>query len=136
LFCFVIYYTLAVIIKREGFLKPSEIGKKIEDRAVIYLQNIGMEVIDRNFQTKEGEIDVIALDGKTLVFVEVRFRKKNDYGDPAETIDYKKIKRIIKAANRYLSMKNISYSDIRFDVISVSLDSFEHIKNAFDLDYM
>lgn len=115
-------------------MKSTDIGKKFEDKAVNFLENLGYRILDRNFRTRRGEIDIIALDGKTLVFVEVRFRKDSSFGTPQETVNKAKIKKIISAANRYISMKNLDFQDIRFDVIAIDLKGINHIKNAFDLD--
>ena len=117
-------------------MKSSEIGRLAEDKVADLLKKKGYRIIERNFRTKAGEIDIIAEDGETIVFVEVRFRKNRSFGTPEETVDPKKIKKIILTANRYISMKNITNKDIRFDVIAVDTEGIRHIISAFDLDFI
>ncbi|WP_457624456.1 YraN family protein [Persephonella sp.] len=113
-------------------MKSYEKGRLFEDRAVDFLKSSGYEIIGRNFKTRYGEIDIIARDGDTVVFVEVRYRKSSAFGSPEETINLRKIKKIIRAANRYISMKGLENTDIRFDVIAMDEDGIRHIKNAFE----
>ncbi len=101
-----------------------------------FLQNKGFKIIDKNFYTRYGEIDIIALDKDTLVFVEVRSRSNKSYGSPLESIDTSKVSKIIKTAKLYISSKNINHLNIRFDVVSVFNGEIEHIENAFNLDYL
>ena len=108
-------------------------GKFFEDMAVSFLINKGYYIVERNYRIRTGEIDIIAKDGNTLVFVEVRFRKNIRFGVPEETINYKKIKNIINTAHRYISMNKVEYDDIRFDVIAIENEEIRHILNAFDL---
>jgi len=117
-------------------MKSSQIGKLAEDKAIELLKKKGYRIIERNFRTKSGEIDIIAEDGKTIVFVEVRFRKHRSFGSPEETVNPKKIKKIVSTANRYISMKNLAGRDIRFDVIALDKEGIRHIINAFDLDFI
>ncbi len=117
-------------------MKSSQIGKLAEDKAVSLLKKKGYRIVERNFRTKTGEIDIVAEDRDTLVFVEVRFRKNRSFGTPEETVDPRKIKKIILTANRYISMKNLSGRDIRFDVIAVDEEGIRHIISAFDLDFI
>ncbi|HSX20873.1 MAG TPA: YraN family protein [Gammaproteobacteria bacterium] len=112
-------------------------GKKIEDRAVEYLQNIGIIVLHRNFSCKCGEIDLIAVENETLLFIEVRYRKNLAFGSPAETITLAKQQKIIRAAEFYLQAKSWATKlACRFDVIAVteSMDdlNIEWIKDAFN----
>jgi len=113
-------------------MKSYEKGRLFEDRAVDFLKSSGYEILERNFKTRYGEIDIIARDGDTVVFVEVRYRKSSAFGSPEETIDLKKIKKIIRTTNRYISMKNLENTDIRFDVVVFDGNGIRHIKNAFE----
>ena len=114
-------------------MSSSDIGKIAEEKAVNFLKQKGYTILDRNFRTRYGEIDIIANKDKTLVFVEVRFRS-GSFISPEESIDYRKIQRIIKTANAYLTKTTTtSYENIRFDVIAIDKNQIRHIENAFDI---
>jgi putative endonuclease len=97
-------------------------GQWAEDRAAAYLESLGYIVLCRNFRCKGGELDLVALDGVHLCFVEVRFREGRLRGEPLETIDGRKRGRLVRAANQYLR-KNPDIDTrrqfMRFDVVSV-----------------
>ncbi|HQR10821.1 MAG TPA: YraN family protein [Casimicrobiaceae bacterium] len=78
-------------------------GARAERLAAEFLAARGLAIIERNFRTRRGEIDLIARDGETLVFVEVRFRRNADYGGAAASITHAKGRRLIAAANVYLA---------------------------------
>jgi len=106
-------------------------GDRSEQLACNYLEKQGLQLIDKNFRCKYGEIDLIMQDQKTLVIVEVRFRKSNQYGGALESITTKKQSRIIATTQHYLLTNKIK-SLIRFDVIGMSSDTdINWIKNAF-----
>lgn len=111
-------------------------GQRAEAAAVKLLQQKGMRIVSCNYRCPLGEIDIIAKDGDTLVFVEVRSRCGTNYGLPQETIGYKKMNKIRSVAKHYIMM-NKPQSDYRFDVVAVLLTngavvkSIEYIKNAF-----
>lgn len=112
-------------------------GSRFESLAESYLKRKGLRVIERNFRFGHKEIDIIALDGKTVVFVEVKGRTSRDFGLPGESVTVAKMRRIIKAAEAYLARRKMTNRPCRFDVICVTLDDnrdarLEHIKNAFD----
>ena len=113
-------------------MSSSDIGKIAEEKAVNFLKQKGYTILDRNFRTRYGEIDIIASKDKTLVFVEVRFRS-GSFISPEESIDYRKVQRIIKTANAYLTKATINYENIRFDVIAIDKNQIRHIENAFDI---
>ncbi len=98
-------------------------GQRAEDRARRYLKKRGLKLVTRNYRSAYGEIDLIMCERDTLVFVEVRFRKSNDYGNPAETITIRKQARLRTTAEYYL-LKNKQYRDrpCRFDVLTISGD--------------
>ncbi len=108
----------------------TDIGKNYEEVAVKYLKKSGYKIIEQNYRLKVGEIDIIAKDKKTLVFVEVKYRQSKEFGTPSEFVTVQKQNKIIKTALLYLKQNNIE-SDFRFDVISICNDETEHIKNAF-----
>lgn len=107
-------------------------GEKSEQLACRYLLNQGLQLIEKNFRSKYGEIDLIMKDNETLVIVEVRFRKSNKYGGALESISQKKQSRIIATTQYYLSTHKVN-SSIRFDVITMSNNTdIQWIKNAFN----
>jgi len=124
-----------VMFKKTACETASEIGKFIEDKACHYLAQQGLKLLTRNFLCKMGEIDLIMQDKYDLVFVEVRYRQSDDYGDGIESITWHKQKKIINAANTYLSKYKISENvGCRFDVIAVSSkQEIDWIKDAFQL---
>ncbi|MEE9445950.1 MAG: YraN family protein [Cocleimonas sp.] len=107
-------------------------GNKAEDEAHQYLLTQGYQLIERNFSTKAGEIDLIMQDGESTVFIEVRYRKNADFGGAAESVTPKKQQRIIKAALAY-SQRYAPQSSLRFDVIAIEGDNrtLNHIISAF-----
>mgnify|MGYP001421304437 CR=1 FL=1 len=111
------------------------IGKKAETLALHYLQQQGLKLIECNFHSRRGEIDLIMQTVSQLVFVEVRYRKHQDFGHPAETVTFYKQTKLLKAAHDYLhktpALQNIDY---RFDVVCIvgtSNTQVEWIQNAF-----
>lgn len=108
------------------------IGKNKETLACEYLLKNGYEIIDRNFTVRTGEIDIIAKDNKTIVFVEVKYRKELSHGLGIEAVDIKKQKKIISAAKVYVLNKKLNPDDqYRFDVISIDGDDIKLYKGAF-----
>ncbi len=108
-------------------------GIQAEKLAKEFLLKKGFKVLDINYKTKFGEIDIIAYDKKekSIVFVEVRYRESFDFGLPQETVNYFKQQKIIKSALVYIKTLK-EKNNYRFDVISVSSGNvIEHIKNAF-----
>ena len=114
-----------------------------EDLAEKYLQEKGYVIVRKNFRTRLGEIDIIAIspDKKFLCFVEVKTRKQILFGEPIEAVDEKKARKIFSVAEEFLSSHHriqdleVKNLDIRFDVISVEIThddiKIEHIENAF-----
>ena len=95
-------------------------GFYVEQQACLYLKQQGMKFVTRNFQRRGGEIDLIMLDGSTLVFVEVRFRRSGRFGSAIESVNAPKQQRIIQTAGLFLQQSDIAYHSCRFDVIAVS----------------
>ena len=105
-----------------------------------HLRSQGLKLVDSNFSCRYGEIDIIMLDKKVLVFVEVRFRKNNNFGGGLESITASKQQKLRKTAELYLQQNN-RYQNARFDVVSMSKNNqtnknrqeytFEGITNAF-----
>jgi putative endonuclease len=112
-------------------------GKKGEDLAVAYLAGAGYRIIERNYRCLFGEIDIVAREGETLVFVEVKSRRSEAYGDPLLAVGCRKQRKISRIALHYLSDKDLRYRPARFDVVAVMLlpagHRIELIRNAFEL---
>lgn len=108
-------------------------GTYYEKEAADYLRQQGYEILTMNYRCRIGEIDIIARDGEYLVFAEVKYRKRNDRGNPEEAVNYKKQRTISKVAAFYL-MKECKTLDVscRFDVVSVLDGDIRVIKNAFE----
>ena len=111
------------------------IGKHAEAEACNYLIQHGLELIDKNFTCKSGEIDLIMQDKDFYVFIEVRYRKKSKYGTGAESVTKNKQQKIIRTAKYYLLEKGLfDKIKCRFDVISSSAEDENKIlwiKDAF-----
>ena len=116
--------------------RPYDLGKSGEEIALHYLEDKKYKIITRGFRLFRGEIDIIAFDRKTLVFVEVKTRKSRDFGLPEESVTPSKQRQIRKIAQGFLAKNNFQDVECRFDVISLSFNenkgySVRHIKNAF-----
>ncbi|MBV9265849.1 MAG: YraN family protein [Acidobacteriaceae bacterium] len=112
------------------------IGKKGEDLAHRYLQSAGFKILARNYRPAGGdaEVDIVARDGNTTVFVEVKARRSDQFGLPDRAIGDDKQKRIFRAARRYASRAGIDWSQVRFDTVSIvfsSPPSIVHQQDAF-----
>lgn len=117
-------------------MKKRDIGLAAEEAAARHLKKLGYKIIERNFFSRFGEIDIIARDGEYTVFVEVRYRKSESYGSGAETVDAIKRGKIKKTAEVYLMKNGGFFSPARFDVVSISGElgkncAVEVIKDAF-----
>jgi len=111
-------------------------GTDSETIAVEYLVSKGYQIIKRNFKFgQSGEIDIVAKDKNTLVFVEVKSRKSFEYGSPIQSVPPSKRKMIYHAARGYLYVNKIENADMRVDFIGIDLRGdkpiIEHIENAF-----
>ncbi|MBK5720233.1 YraN family protein [Dysgonomonas sp. Marseille-P4677] len=112
----------------------NDIGKKGEDTAVDFLQKEGYQIIERNWINEKYEIDIIARNEEYIVFVEVKTRSSDRWGNPEEAVSNNKIKRIVAAADFYLKKYDIDMP-ARFDIISAiwtgKTFKIEHIDDAF-----
>lgn len=96
-----------------------EIGKKGEGLAEAYLKLMGYEILEKNFRCFRGEIDLIALDGKQIIFIEIKSRHSKEYGLASEAVTESKLKHIYKTAEYYLITKKLEKNDARIDVIEI-----------------
>lgn len=110
-----------------------EKGKLGEEIASKYIISKGGKVIERNYRTKIGEVDLIAKLNGELVFVEVKSRSNINYGYPSESVNYKKKRKITNVAKYYVLDNSLENLSIRFDVIEIYLKEkkINHIVNAF-----
>lgn len=107
------------------------VGKAYEALATAYLINKGYEIVVNNYRCKMGEIDIIAKDQETLVFVEVKYRKTTTFGSPGEAVNYPKRQKIIGVARWYLRQHYQTEVNCRFDVIEILDKQLSHIEAAF-----
>jgi putative endonuclease len=98
------------------------VGRRAEALAATLLEGAGLRVVARNWRRPEGELDLVADDGGTCVFVEVRSRTGTELGDPLESITPHKQARVIRAARLYLDAERPGASAYRFDVVAVTFD--------------
>lgn len=108
------------------------VGSEYEKRAAAYLEQHGMRILEYNYRIRSGEIDLIARDGKYLVFVEVKFRTGSRRGTPLEAVDLRKQKSIIRTAQHYLLRHGYGMeTPCRFDVVGITGEAVTHVKDAF-----
>jgi putative endonuclease len=124
---------------RKGDLNKG-LGDRGEELAASFLEKQGIRVVERNFRCKGGEVDIIARDGETTVFIEVKTRRNLAYGVPQLAITPFKQRQISKAALTWLAKKRQHNTPARFDVIAILLESdvtssIEHIRDAFELAF-
>jgi putative endonuclease len=116
-------------------------GQEGEDTAQAFLVREGYRILATNFRNPLGEIDVIAQDGRTICFIEIKTRRSRSKGTPLESVTPVKQRRLVKAALSYLKQHRLYDSSARFDVVSVEPSqqgpaAIRLIKNAFDLSDM
>jgi putative endonuclease len=104
-------------------------GLKGEDLAEEFLRKKGYQIIERNFRAKGGEIDIVAIEADTLVFIEVKARSTNEFGSPLEAITYWKLKSLIRTAQFYKLKKPKLPEAMRVDAVSITLDQRNDLKS-------
>lgn len=117
-----------------------KLGNRGERIAASFLRKQGCQIIEKNYHSRLGEIDIVAKEGESIVFVEVKTRRSADFGLPEEALSYDKRRRLSKLALNYLAHRRIEGSNCRFDVVSILMDNnkvkhIELIKNAFPAVY-
>jgi putative endonuclease len=122
--------------KRKYKAHHIELGAYGENQACKYLKKKGYQILKKDFRCKIGQIDIIARDGDTLCFIEVKCRSSCSFGQPEEAITWKKKQRIKKIAEYYMLRKRITNTDIRYDAVSIlepddDKKQISLIKNAF-----
>lgn len=120
---------------KESNFHNKNIGKVGEEEVCKYLIKNNYKILNRNFMSNSGEIDIIAKDKNEYVFIEVKSRMSNKCGRPAEAVDINKKRHIISATKYYIYINSLENRNIRFDVIEVYVNKniklINHIKNAF-----
>jgi putative endonuclease len=115
---------------------PHALGVTGEEFARQYLEGIGLVVLSRNWRCREGELDLVATDGRTLVVCEVKTRSGAGFGDPAEAVTAEKAARIRRLTSRWLAEHRMRWCPIRYDVIAVvaprgNVPRLKHHRGAF-----
>jgi len=109
-------------------------GGRAEELAARFLERRKLRIVTRNYRCRGGEIDLVCRDGKVLVFVEVRLRRNASFGGAAASVTLQKQRRIILAAEHFLTANSLAESDCRFDCVlmnDVSEDHIEWLRDAF-----
>ena len=113
------------------------LGKEGERIAEQYLKKKGYKLVERNYRCAAGEVDLIVLDRRVIVFVEVKTRTGHGFGTPLEAVQPRKQRKMMLAAQFFLSQKKLHQRDARFDVVGISWPArepvIEHVENAFEL---
>ena len=106
-------------------------GADYELAAGFYLEQEGWKILEYNYRTRNGEIDIVARDGEYLVFCEVKYRSCKGKGSPLEAVDARKQRTIFRCAAHYLTGRGNTDVPCRFDVIGIDGTAVTHVKNAF-----
>jgi putative endonuclease len=120
--------------KRDG----GSLGRRGERAAERFLRGKGYRILDRGCRSRVGEIDLVALEGRTIVLVEVKTRRSGEGGTPAEAVGQEKQRRLTRAALGYLKARNLLEQRARFDVVAVTWPEgsrrpvIDHFQNAFE----
>jgi putative endonuclease len=113
------------------------LGKEGERLAEQYLKKKGYKIVERNYRCRGAELDLIVLDRRVIVFVEVKTRTGHGFGSPFEAVEFRKQQKMIQAAQYFLNERKLHQRDARFDVVGISWPGdeplVEHIENAFEL---
>jgi len=117
-------------------MNKAAFGRQGELEAAAFLEKKGYRILERNYRSRYGEIDIIAEDGRVVVFVEVKARGSDRFGAPTASVDERKQKKLLLTAQFYIESRRLFDSDLRFDVVGIETDggklSFELVKNAFE----
>ncbi|MBQ3437251.1 MAG: YraN family protein [Fusobacterium sp.] len=110
-------------------MNKREIGNIYEDRSCEILKEQNYKILERNYQNKFGEIDIIAKKEQEIIFIEVKYRKTKNYGYGYEAINKRKLQKIFKLAQFYIQNEELHNYRVRFDCMSYLSDDLEWIKN-------
>lgn len=110
----------------------NEVGANAESLAVDLLVEHGYEIVERNYRCDIGELDIVAIDGPTMVFVEVRSRASDDHGDAIESVNRRKQRKVTRVAEVYLAHRQPPHEEFRFDVVAINgPDDITHYEDAW-----
>lgn len=112
-------------------MNKRKIGSLGEDMAAEFLKSRGVKILERNYQNRFGEIDIIAREDDTLLFIEVKYRKNESFGYPLEAVDFKKRQNIKNMARFFLNENHYFNMNIRFDCIGIMGSNIDWVKGAF-----
>ena len=120
--------------EKEKDLRKVKKGALGEDAACALFEENSLLILDRNVRYRDGEIDIVALDGETTVFAEVKWRRNDALGTPAESVTLRKRTRVVRAARRWLAAHPSRARSVRFDVVAIRHEPHEvlWIRGAFD----
>ena len=114
--------------------KHNELGKKGEQLAVDFLLKNNYDIVERNYRFDKAEVDIIAKKDNILAIIEVKTRSTADFGDPQDFVKPKKIQRLVKAVDEYVTVNDLDV-EVRFDIIAIVKEGkgfkMEHLENAF-----
>lgn len=121
-------------------VKRLTLGKTGEDLAERHLVRHGYSILERNYRSRLGEVDIIAREAGSLVFVEVKTRRGSRCGEPFDAITTRKKGQLVRVAHEFIARSNLHNSPARFDVVSVLFDTagkvqIDVVKNAFDAPF-
>jgi putative endonuclease len=121
-----------------GFkMQKKELGKKGEEVAFRFLKKRGYRIVEKNYVCRMGEMDIIAKEKDTLVFIEVKTRTSTHFGPPQLAVTFSKQRQLSKVALNYLKEKHLEEAKSRFDVVAILIgqkgEEIELIRDAFDL---
>ncbi len=113
----------------------NNLGRKGEDLAKQHLENAGYEILDENWRFGKAEVDLIAYQNKTIIFVEVKTRTGNAFGEPEDFVDFAKQKLLVSAADEFIELMDFK-GEARFDIVAILFDKqgnyrLNHIQDAF-----
>ena len=122
----------------KGAATTGAIGRRGEEMAIEHLKKLRYCILERNYRTSFGEVDIIARDKDTVVFVEVKTRQTTRFGTPFEAVDVRKQRQVSRVAQEYLQTHGATDVLARFDVVAVRVDrdnrliTIDHLQNAFE----
>ncbi len=119
-------------IAQKNFYKKL-LGRAGEIKAAEFLKREGYKILHTNYKTSLGEIDIIAMDGETIVFVEVKTRSSDAFGAPSEAVNVKKRQKYFRVSLEFLKKQGKMDSPARFDVVEIENGQINHIIDAFTL---
>lgn len=121
-----------------GLFSAKTLGRRGEDAAARYLRKLGYVIVARGHRDGIGELDLVAVDGRTVVFIEVKTRTSHDAGHPADAVDAAKQRRLTRLALSYMKRHDLLECSARFDVVAITWPAgrgqptIEHFQNAFE----